>query len=145
MVNKDGMFKQLFAIVEGLEREFNELTYVTAGALFREHIHEYGSAIYAVIDSCDLELSTAGADRISQICRRLCELSREMLFSVDRDALSESCVIGVASLLKLSLEAIDSAVKNPSINEVGEEVATFHKNIAKRALPDPWKSIATVV
>lgn len=131
---------RLIEISKAIDDEFEKLSYLDAGALFREHVAEYGSALDYLIRALDrrVEVSPVG---VEQVCRRLCELSREVLFAGDVERLPKECVSAISFLFRLAVDVICDVTKLAEFSEVADQVLVYQKNIEKRALGNPWDSI----
>lgn len=140
MNDEKGFDIRLVEIVKAIDVEFESLSYLDAGALFREHVAEYGSALDYLIRALG-NLVEVSPEAVEQVCRRLCELSREVLFAGDVDRLPKTCVSAISALFRLAVDVICDVSKFPEFSQINKEVLVYQKNIEKRALGNPWDSI----
>jgi hypothetical protein len=125
-----------------LERIFERVSFVQAGALFRELLREFLACMKKLSQLSDEQPINGSA--IVAITRRLCELSREVIFSVDGDRLEPDLKSLVCRMYRYSLDQI--AVLKHMNGDDAEVISKYSTNIRKRAYPsknsnDPWESI----
>ncbi|MBL8853996.1 MAG: hypothetical protein JNK57_08500 [Planctomycetaceae bacterium] len=121
-----------------LRTEVESQTFFEASILFRELLHEFFVCIKRLRASAsdpsgDMKVPTL-------IARRICELSREIIFSNNRDRLSPNVRAGVSELYKIAVCEMEIAKSRLSL--VG--VDAYIENVRKRtgdsggAIKDPW-------
>lgn len=137
--------RRLSAVSEKIDAQFRSTSFVYVGALFRELTQEFEVCFSRLI-----ELSReqhANGEAIAMLTRRLCELSREMIFSADGNRVGTEIKTLITQLFRLAVEHIEqiTAVSAVSLTEIRKHCGNIRKRAyASSDVCDPWLSIELV-
>ena len=124
-----------------LDSAIRGLTFVQANALFREYVREYQATIVRLekLVSAD-DVNTAA---VVLVARRMCELSREIIFAVNGRKLPGAVKSLLSNLYGLSVELLDDFPASSSLSDDEQaEFGNYRDNIDKRSHgDDPWESL----
>lgn len=132
---------QVEPIANRFDDSLKPISFIQANALFRENAREYQSNLIR-FEKLICQNSGEVEQRI-EVARRLCQLSREIIFSVDGRHLPSSIKQAISDLYRLSVQLMDRYLTSDGLDDIQkEELVSYRNNISKRAAGDnPWKTL----
>ncbi len=126
---------EVIEISNRIELRFQGGTHVYVGALFRELVREYVSAALEL--NFQIQQPALNERTCTALGRRMCELSREIIFSEPGIEIPPDMRLDVGALFRSSLTILERVSLG---NQT--ELNTYVENIQKRcADSDPWEAI----
>lgn len=132
---------QVEPIANRFDVSLKPISFIQANALFRENAREYQSNLIRFEKL--IQQSDGEVEQRVEVARRLCQLSREIIFSVDGRHLPSPIKKAISDLYSLSVGLMDDYLgKDNLAPPQREELCSYRDNISKRADgDDPWKTL----